>query len=402
MSEVNNATEAQVNEAAVEGTEVQGAVASEQATEDTAGFRRGELQIISAETDASKSQLADAVTEPVSGDTNEASLASVLEETTADAPVAEEVAQPKAQEPAPAKAPSIGGPLEVISGIYGLEALKELGFSEAWLNTDNRRVVVFGTDEGLPVFNEQFKGPIRQIELWAPVTGVTVIANEDRSLMVSVLHTTARLHYLFKKGKRVWSFYIDKVEADDAAGAVNQLLQSNLQRGEEIYQDTSKLIDGFWAELLKAVYKEPTVIKLKLSTHPQNEAKNVVLPLGVKFNPENVNDVTLSVGGFCYDYRLGEWPAAALQKGAKQYINDKSRQDKSKGSSIIRGNTPRLKKRQDKAVRVSAIQQMKSETAPVLAYGKAPTPQPIPVAKSDEQRALDRQARLAAQGETAE
>lgn len=272
------------------------------------------------------------------------------------------------------------GPLSLVHGIYGVEALKELGFSEAFLNNNTRRTVIFGTDEGLPLFNEGFKGGHRAIELWAAITGITVISNEEKSLTVSVLHTEARLHFLFKKEKRVWSFYIDRTTAADGKEAVARLLQNNLQLGEEKFKDTAGLLDGFWGELLKAVYTEPTVIELKLDTHPKQDHKNISIPVRVKLNPADVSDVTISIGGWCYDFNLSQYPAVAIGKGVKQFLNEKSKQDKSKNDGIIRGNVPKLKKRQEKVVRNSAIQQMKSE-APVLGYGRTPPAKPQPQKK---------------------
>lgn len=354
------------------------------------GFREGEevLVLASAGTDISKSQAGEAFAEMLAD--RDLAVEALAAESVVEVP-AEEPSVEAAKPAVPAKKKKTfvveNSPLSVAKSIVGVEALKEFGFGEGFINSEEKRVIVFDIRTGLPVLDENFEGSWKEIEISGKLESLTVLESEHKLVVISAIATETNTFYQFVK-EHVFFNFVQREVSNTPQEVVNALLASNLSAGRKFYDASAEVMEGFWYELFKAVYQEQTIVNLTLKS--QGGTK---VPARLYVDPVRQDRCMLSVGGVCFDFTLGEFPDRAIAEGVKAYLTEKKKaEEAARERENKRGGRMVIKQKQER-VRPSAISAMKSETAPVLGYGQLPPAKPVPVAKTPEQRAEDRRLR---------
>lgn len=323
------------------------------------GVPAGELAVISAETSLEKSEAGEASEE-------------VLEETQLAPTPVEPVAVPAKKKKTFTIANS---PVSVIKTVEGLEALKEFGFGEPFINSEEKRTIVFDIRTGLPIFDETFEGAWKEIEITGKLLAINVLESESKLVVISAIATNTNTFYQVVK-EHVFFNFVQRGVFQNPQEVVVALLASNLIAGRRHYDASAEIMEGFWFELFKAVYSEQTIINLTLKS-----GTGAKVPARLYFDPANQEAGILSVGGVCFDYTLGDYPDRAIVEGTKAYMTEKKKaEDAAKERESNRGGRVVIKQKQER-VRPSAIAQMKAEVAPVLGYGCLPPAKPIPVKK---------------------
>lgn len=266
-------------------------------------------------------------------------------------------------------------PVSVIKTVEGLEALKEFGFGEPFINSEEKRTIVFDIRTGLPIFDETFEGAWKEIEITGKLLAINVLESESKLVVISAVATNTNTFYQVVK-EHVFFNFVQRGVFQNPQEVVVALLASNLIAGRRHYDASAEIMEGFWFELFKAVYSEQTIINLTLKS-----GTGAKVPARLYFDPANQEAGILSVGGVCFDYTLGDYPDRAIVEGTKAYMTEKKKaEDAAKERESNRGGRVVIKQKQER-VRPSAIAQMKAEVAPVLGYGCLPPAKPIPVKK---------------------
>jgi len=208
-------------------------------------------------------------------------------------------------------------PLDLVKDTFAEPVLLfDLGFTQDFIRSHEERVVKLSLVTGLPVWKDV---PEKVIELMidSPIIGHSVIKSEcGDHFVIGILRTVKQTYFSFKKGHFdfVWR---TRGNAGDAQEAVKRLFETNIDRGERLYTSASKNLPDYWYKVLEAVFFDSTVIPFTLTT-----AKGKPVPCRLYFDPENRAATIISIGGWCYDFDLNNYPSKQINDGVMKYCSE--------------------------------------------------------------------------------
>lgn len=180
--------------------------------------------------------------------------------------------------------------------------------------SNDPRSIFISTATGLPIENPALnppavkprEKPAIEVFLHKPIISLNIIADHEKLFKLITIGCTDRTHYVFVRGKVLFSFYIP-VSSVTAQDAVKELLTNNFIKGPCVYNKTSTILHNFFASILAAVYLERTVISTVIKS-----SIGITMTCRVYFDPANPRESAISVNGYVYPFPLERYPRTAV------------------------------------------------------------------------------------------
>jgi len=197
--------------------------------------------------------------------------------------------------------------------------LEQQGFARDFQRASGEREVNIVLDTGRPATAEDYKLKQALIRIEGALIAYGQVESHDHDFRMVMLSTQRRTYFLVVNGPVKFIFFITTTSVN-MKDAVRNLLNDNLLRGPKFYEKTAGIMPDFWFRLLSAVITEPEIIEINLRS-----VNNHTVPSRVYFNPNNQTESILSIGGYCFDYQLQNFPREEIAKGTGQWMREQEK-----------------------------------------------------------------------------
>lgn len=175
----------------------------------------------------------------------------------------------------------------------------------------------------------------------------------DSAFRMAFIVTTAATFFIVGLGPKIWNFRIEG-SYGTPEDVIAAYFFNRINAGPRAFDSNIAMYPDFWEHLLAAVFTEPTII----NGHTLNITRQFV-PSKLYFSPGKPADNILSVGGFCYDVNLGEFPRQQVNRGCKLWTNANEKRNTSLGvvslgQLLVKGGN-KAKKAQRETEEVPAV-----------------------------------------------
>jgi len=219
--------------------------------------------------------------------------------------------------------------------------LEQQGFTRDFQRASGEREVNIVLDTGCPATAEDYKLKQALIRIEGALIAYGQVESHDHDFRMVMLSTQRRTYFLVVNGPVKFIFFITTTSVN-MKDAVRNLLNDNLLRGPKFYEKTAGIMPDFWFRLLSAVITEPEIIEINLRS-----VNNHTVPSRVYFNPNNQTESILSIGGYCFDYQLQNFPREEIAKGTGQWMREQEKRGTAP-ASVKLGNVIVKKGNKDK------------------------------------------------------
>jgi len=219
--------------------------------------------------------------------------------------------------------------------------LEQQGFSRDFQRASGEREVYIVLETGLVAKPEDKDRKQATIRIEGALIAYGQVESHDHDFRMVMLSTQRRTYFLVVNGPVKFIFFITTASVN-MKDAVRGLLNDNLLRGPKFYEKTAGIMQDFWFRLLSSVITEPEIIEINLRS-----VNNHTVPSRVYFNPNNQTESILSIGGYCFDYQLQNFPREEIAKGTGQWMREQEKRGTAP-ASVKLGNVIVKKGNKDK------------------------------------------------------
>lgn len=186
------------------------------------------------------------------------------------------------------------------------------------------RSIFISTATGLPIENPALnppavpprEKPAIEVFLHKPIISLNIIADKEGLFRLVTVGCSDRTHYVFVRGKVLFSFYIP-VSSVTAQDAIKELLTNNFIKGPCVYNKSSTILQDFFASILSAVYPERTIISTIIKS-----SIGITMSCRVYFDPAKPKETAISVNGYVYPFPLERYPRSAVIRAVSKLTEE--------------------------------------------------------------------------------
>lgn len=209
--------------------------------------------------------------------------------------------------------------------------LADVGFTSEDLNTfgvhsiivnnaDLTRLVVDGPADKKVTHKVELEGQIQSYGRFEQVH-----KQDSDAFRMAYIVTSVATFFVVGHGPKIWSFRIDGTYGTPQ-DVVAAYFFNRVNAGPRAFDSNVAMYPDFWEHMFAAVFDEPTIF----NGHTLNITRQFV-PSKLYYSPGKPAENILSVGGFCFNINLNEFPRQQVNRGCKLWTNANEKRNSSLG-----------------------------------------------------------------------